>query len=133
NGGKFSIIAIAEGALTKEEAELPRKEKDALGLTAGSRLSSILSTRLDQEVRAVIPGHFQRGGEPTPTDRVLCSRFGAKAGELVSKKEYGYMVALKNNEITAVPLEVAASRTKAVPLDFEMLKQAKHLGISLGK
>ncbi|MDR3019358.1 MAG: ATP-dependent 6-phosphofructokinase [Treponema sp.] len=132
NIGKFSIIAIAEGALTKEEAALPKNERKNGDSTSGSRLAKTLSERLEQEVRAVIPGHFQRGGEPTPTDRLLCSRFGAKAGELICKRKFGYMVALRDNDIVAVPLDEVAGKSKSVPLDAEMLHQAKLLGISLG-
>ena len=132
NIGKFTIIAIAEGALTKKEAALPKNERKNGDSTSGSRLAKTLSERLEQEVRAVIPGHFQRGGEPTPTDRLLCSRFGAKAGELICKREFGYMVALRDNEIVAVPLDEVAGKSKSVPLDAEILHQVKLLGISLG-
>lgn len=129
-GKNFSIIAVAEGAFTKEEAELSKKERKNIGSTAVSRLTSILSERLEQDVRSVVPGHFQRGGEPTAADRILCSRLGAKAGELVSKGKFGYMAALCNNEIVAVPLSEVAGKTKAVGTDCEMLRQARMLGIS---
>ena len=132
NGKFFSIIAIAEGALTKEEVATPKNERKNKDSTAGSRLAKVLSERMEQDVRAVIPGHFQRGGDPTPTDRLLCSRYGAKAGELVSRRQFGYMVALKGLEIVPVPLEEIAGKLKSVPLDSEMLNQAKQLGISLG-
>ena len=131
-GKRFSIIAIAEGALTKEEAALSKNERKTVGSTAGSRLEKVLSERLEQDVRTVIPGHFQRGGEPTPADRLLCSRFGAKAGELVCKGEFGCMVALRGDEIIAAPLGVVAGKLKNVPLDSEVLHQARLLGISLG-
>ena len=132
SGKFFSIIAIAEGALSKEEAAMPKKERRSIGSSSGERLAKTLSDILDQDTRAVIPGHYQRGGEPTPTDRLLCSRFGAKAGELVANRQFGYMVALKGQEIVPVPLAEVAGTLKTVPLDLEMLQQAKLLGISLG-
>ena len=133
DGKHFSIIAIAEGALTKEEAAAPKSDRKTGGLTAGNRLAKTLSEIMGQDVRAVVPGHFQRGGDPTPTDRFLCSRFGAKAGELVSRRQFGFMVALKGLEIAAVPLHEVAGTLKTVPLGSELLHQAELLGISLGR
>jgi 6-phosphofructokinase 1 len=132
NGQHFSIIAIAEGALTTEEAAVRKKERISDGSSAGERLARVLSGKLDQDVRAVVPGHFQRGGDPTPTDRLLCSRLGAKAGELVSKRQFGYMVALRGNEIVPIPLNEVAGKLKNVPADSPVLHQAELLGISIG-
>jgi len=132
SGKKFSIIAIAEGALSREEAAMPKKERRPGESTAGSRLVTELDARLDQDVRLVIPGHFQRGGDPTPYDRVLCSRFGVKAAELIIKKQFGYMAALRGTIITHVPLREVAGVLRNVPLDCEILNQARALGVSLG-
>jgi len=131
-GKNFSIIAIAEGALTKDEAKLDKKEQKKLFIDSGCRLAGELSKRLEQDVRAIVPGHFQRGGDPTPTDRLLCSRFGAMAGRLVSEGKFGYMVALKGTKTVAVPLSEVAGKLKYVPEDAQVLKQAHLLGISLG-
>jgi 6-phosphofructokinase 1 len=131
-GKGFSIIAIAEGAISKEEAALPKKERHHIGLTAGSRLVELLSHRLAHDVRLAVPGHYQRGGDPTPTDRVLCSRLGAKAGELILEKKFGHMAGLKGTRIVSVPLEEIAGRQKTIPHDSEVLKQARFLGVSLG-
>ncbi|MDR1737030.1 MAG: ATP-dependent 6-phosphofructokinase [Oscillospiraceae bacterium] len=135
NDGKhFSIVAIAEGALTKEEAALPKKERKSGGSTSGSRLVKVLDERLEhQDVRLAIPGHFQRGGDPTPTDRVFCSRLGAKAAELILKKKFGRMAALQGTSIVSVPLETVAGKQKTIPPDCEILAQARSLGISLGE
>ena len=132
SGKKFSIIVIAEGALTKDEAATPKKERSPGVSTSGSRLVEELDSRLDQDVRLAIPGHFQRGGDPTPYDRVLCSRLGAKAAELVLKKEFGNMVALKGTSITAVPLKDVAGVLKTISPDSEIIEQARSLGISFG-
>jgi 6-phosphofructokinase len=132
NGKNFSIICIAEGALTKDETKLDKAEQKKLFVNSGYRLAEALSNKLDQDVRAIVPGHFQRGGDPTPTDRLLCSRFGAAAGQLVSKGEFGYMVALKGTKIIPVPLEEVAGKLKYVPDDAPLLTHAELLGISFG-
>ena len=117
--------------MTKEEAELPKKERNNL-IAPGNRLAQILSERLEQDVRAIVPGHLQRGGDPTSTDRLLCSRFGAMAGELVKNGQYGNMVALRGTEIVAVPLDEVAGKLKSIPADAQLLRHAKLLGISMG-
>ncbi len=131
-GKNFSIIVIAEGAEPKDELMLPKKERNNPYMTPGNMLAKVLSDRLDQDVRAIVPGHLQRGGDPTSTDRLLCSRFGAMAGELVEKRKFGYMVALKGNEIVSVPLGEVAGKLKSIPKDSQLLRQAKSLGISMG-
>jgi 6-phosphofructokinase 1 len=132
-GKNFSIIAIAEGAITAEEAALPKKErKGTAPASSGEYLANVLNGCLDQDVRVVVPGHFQRGGEPTPTDRVLCSRLGAKAGELIRDKKFGRMVALRGNAIVTVPLEDVAGKLKYVPHDCDMIREARLMGISFG-
>ena len=133
SGKNFSIIAIAEGALTRDEAEQSKSERKVGDISPGMQLVRDLDERLNQDVRLTIPGHFLRGGEPTPTDRVFCTRLGAMAGELVLKRKFGYMVALEGNSIGAVPLSEVAGKLKTIPLDNEVLKQARLLGISLGE
>ena len=132
SGKNFSIIAIAEGAITKEMAEQPKNERKAGDISIGMQLVRVLEEKLDQDVRLTIPGHFQRGGDPTPRDRVFCSRLGAMAGELVLKRKFGYMVSLQGPSIGAIPLGEVAGKLKTIALDNEVLKQARLLGISLG-
>jgi len=132
SGKNFSIIAIAEGAMTKEMAGQPKGERKVGDISPGMELVRVLDEKLNQDVRLTIPGHFQRGGDPTPADRVFCSRLGAMAGELVLKRKFGYMVALQGHSIGAVPLSEVAGKLKTIPLDSEVLKQARLLGISLG-
>ena len=133
SGKTFSIIAIAEGAMIKDTKPQPEKDRKAGDISPGMELVRALEDRLEQDVRLVIPGHFQRGGDPTATDRVFCSRLGAMAGELVLKRKFGYMVALQGLSIGAIPLSEVAGKMKTVPLDCEVLKQARLLGISLGE
>ncbi|MFV0400945.1 MAG: 6-phosphofructokinase [Oscillospiraceae bacterium] len=133
NGKNFSIVAIAEGALSKEEAALSKKElKAVVKRGSGDRLADLLTEKLGQEVRCTNPGHFQRGGDPTPYDRMLCSRLGATAGELILEGRFGHMVALLGDKIVPIPLEEVAGKLKYVPLDSEILHQAELLGLSLG-
>ncbi|MCL2853223.1 MAG: ATP-dependent 6-phosphofructokinase [Defluviitaleaceae bacterium] len=134
-GKKFSLIAIAEGALTKKEAELPKKERKKINenSTSGMRLAGELREHLMQDVRTVMPGHFQRGGDPTHVDRALCSRLGAKAGEMVRNREFGRMVSLRGDSITSVPLGQVAGKLKTVPENCEILHQARLLGLSFGE
>jgi len=132
SGKNFSIIAIAEGALSREEAMLPKRERPNGGSTAGSRLVKELTVCLEQDVRLVIPGHLQRGGDPTPSDRVFCSRLGVKAAELILERNYGRMVAIQGTSICSVPLSDVAGKLKIIPSDCEVLHQARALGVSLG-
>ena len=131
-GKHFSIIAIAEGAVTTEEALLSKNYIKKLP-PSSMRLEIELKSRLDQDVRVAIPGHFQRGGEPTPTDRILCSRLGAKAGEMVVEGDFGKMVAVQGTSVVGVPLEEVVGKLKSVPLDCEILHQARLLGLSFGE
>ena len=79
-----------------------------------------------------MPGHMQRGGAPDPYDRVFASRLGAEAGQLILKKQYGYMLAYKNREIVKVPLQEIAGKLKTVDPDASIIKEAKMLGVSFG-
>ena len=136
-GKRFSIIAVAEGAISKENAALPKKELKkkllnnpypSISYEIGAQIAELTG----QEIRVCIPGHTQRGGSPCPYDRVLSTRFGAAAAKLIMNKEYGYMVGLVNNEVVKVPLEDVAGKLKMVDPDCSIVKEAKLLGISFG-
>lgn len=138
NGKNFSILAVAEGAVSKELAALPKKKKKAaLSELKYPSISYQIAQEIEQatgqETRVTVPGHFQRGGSPCPYDRVLSTRFGAAAAELIIKKQYGNMVALINNEIVPVPLSEVAGKLKSVPPDCEVIKTAKQIGITFGE
>lgn len=83
------------------------------------RLANEISARTGQEIRVTIPGHFQRGGSPCAYDRMLTTRFGTAAAELIANKKFGCMVALQNNRIVPVPLEEVAGKLKTVSLDCD--------------
>lgn len=137
-GKRFSILAVAEGAISKEDASLTKKElkeKKKSGLVYPSvayELGAKIEELTGQEVRVTVPGHTQRGGEPCAYDRVLSTRLGAEAAGLILNKEYGYMVCVENNEISKVPLEEVAGKLKTVDPECSTIKEAKMLGISFG-
>jgi 6-phosphofructokinase 1 len=91
-----------------------------------------IEKRTGKETRACVLGHLQRGGPPTPVDRQLCTRFGVAAVEMIAEGRYGCMAALRAPEIVAVPLTDAISRIRRVPVDGELVRTARALGISFG-
>lgn len=136
-GKRFTIIAVAEGAISKDDAALPKKklkEKQAKKTypSVAYELAEKIQNRTDQEVRITVPGHTQRGGSPCPYDRVLATRLGAAAAGLILKEDYGYMVAIKNGEIQKVPLQEVAGKLKFVDPKADIIKEAKLTGISFG-
>ena len=137
DGSRFTILAVAEGAISKEDAKLSKKEykekmKSYKYPSVSYELADEIQKRTGGEVRVTVPGHTQRGGSPCPYDRVFASRLGAEAGELILKGEYGFMVGYKNREIVKVPLADVAGKLKMVSPDSDIVKEAKFLGISFG-
>lgn len=136
-GKGFSILAVAEGAISQEEAKMSKKEfkaaRAALTDPAISyRLARELGERTGQEIRVTVPGHFQRGGGPCSYDRAFATRLGAMAARLIRDKKYGNMVALQGDEIVPVPLSEVAGKLKTVPVDCNMVRSARDIGISFG-
>ncbi len=137
NGKRFSIIAVAEGAISREEAKMSKKEFKAAraAMTAPSisyRLADELRELTGQEIRVTIPGHFQRGGAPCSADRLLCTRLGVAAAGLIRDGRFGNMVAIQDDKIVPVPLKEVAGKLKTVPPDCELIRTARELGLSLG-
>ena len=124
HGKKFSIVVVAEGAKPKgdEMAITQNDEKDEFGHVRlggiGHSLAREIEIRMNVETRVTILGHVQRGGTPTAHDRVLATRFGVAAIELIKNGDYGKMVALRGDKILAVPLEEAVSKLKTVNMDL---------------
>lgn len=136
-GKGFTILAVAEGAISKEDAKLSKKEyKKKLAKSpypsVSYEIAKKLTEKLGLEVRVTVPGHTQRGGSPTPYDRVLCTRLGAEAAKAILEKDYGYMIAMVNSEIRRVPLENVAGKLKMVDPNCQIIKEAKLTGISFG-
>lgn len=137
-GKNFSIIAVAEGAITKEVASMKKKErKAAIASLAYPSISYKIAHEIEeatgQETRVTVPGHFQRGGSPDPYDRVISTRFGINAAKLIIEEKYGYLVAMQNDKVVPVPLKEIAGKLKSVPPDCDMVKEAKMLGITFGE
>ncbi|MDD7771118.1 6-phosphofructokinase [Suipraeoptans intestinalis] len=136
-GKRFTIIAVAEGALSKEEAELPKKKRKQQKAAAGYpsvayEIAEKIQERTDQEVRITVPGHAQRGGAPCAYDRVLATRLGAAAAKAVLDGQYGCMLGVRSGKIVRVPLEEVAGRLKGVDPKAEILEEARQTGISFG-
>ena len=138
-GKGFSILAVAEGAISKEDAKLPKKKYKEKLAERGKKYPSVsyeigakIAEKTGQEIRVTIPGHTQRGGAPCTYDRVISTRFGAAAAKLILDKEYGYMVGMRDGEIVKVPLEEVAGKLKMVEPESSIIKEAKLLGISFG-
>jgi 6-phosphofructokinase 1 len=153
-GKWFSIIAVAEGARPKhrakvEAADKPAKKKKGKGKKKDERgehdadpgegngrvstgVAKAISRRIGMETRVTVLGHLQRGGVPTPYDRVLATRFGVYAAEMLAEGVYNRMVALRGSEVTSVPLEDVAGKTKLVPLDHPLIRAARRVGTNFG-
>ena len=136
-GCRFTIIAVAEGAISKEDAALPKKDyKKKMEKypfpSVSYEVAAQIQEKTGREVRVTVPGHMQRGGSPCPYDRVFASRLGSEAGKLILDNQYGFMVGYKNREIVRVPLEDVAGKLKTVDPDATIVQEAKMLGICFG-
>ncbi|HMC03727.1 MAG TPA: 6-phosphofructokinase, partial [Cellulomonadaceae bacterium] len=125
----FSIIVVAEGAIPAEgtsmsyEAPLGPFGSIVAG-AIGERVAAEIGARTGFETRVTVLGHVQRGGAPTPTDRILGSRFGVAAMDAVSRGESGVMTALRGDEVVLIPLSDVAGKVKAVPAELLMVAHA---------
>ncbi len=136
-GASFTILAVAEGAISKKDAKLSKKELEKKRAespypSVSYEIAAKLNKKTGYDVRVTVPGHTQRGGSPCPYDRVFASRLGSEAGKLILKKEFGFMVGYKNREIVKVALKDVAGKLKMVDPDASIIKEAKMLGISFG-
>ncbi len=178
-GKWFSIVAVAEGAMSKAAAKAMaaagvasakafRKDKkksngkaskaerekarggrdgarggngsdaggSALDSAGDGRVSSAvakaITKRLGMETRVTVLGHLQRGGVPTPQDRILATRFGVAAAELLHQGKFNRMVSLKGADVTSVPVEQVAGKLKLVPPDHPLIKAARRVGTNFG-
>jgi 6-phosphofructokinase 1 len=136
-GKRFSIICVAEGAKPKngkmivKATDMKRTDPIQLG-GIGEIVAKKIAENANIESRVTVLGHLQRGGSPTPYDRILSTKFGTFAIDLVAKKKFGRMVALKGNEVTNVKIEDAISKQKLVTANTQALLSAKAVGVSFG-
>ncbi len=146
-GSTFSIVVVSEGAVALPEhermTELAAASDDAdaadelASLEAAQangtdRLARDLEMQTGLEARVTILGHVQRGGTPSPSDRLLATRLGTRAAHLVADGVHGVMVALQGEEAVPVPLEEVAGRRKTVPSDHPWILSARSLGVGFG-
>jgi 6-phosphofructokinase 1 len=136
-GKRFSLVCVAEGAKPKD-GEMVVKSKD-IKRTDPIQLGGIaelvakkISENTGLETRYTVLGHLQRGGSPTPYDRILSTKFGTYAIEMVIKKKFGRMVSLRGSEITSVTIESAIAKQKLVQKNGQTVQAAKAVGISFG-
>lgn len=137
NGKPFSIVVVAEGAKpVGGEVTVARRvegsfESIRLG-GIGDKLAGQLEGATGMEARCTVLGHVQRGGTPTPYDRVLSTRYGVAALEAYLRGERGVMVALQGNRIVTVPLACVADQPSNVPVDGELIRVARAVGVVFG-
>ncbi|MCL2634104.1 MAG: 6-phosphofructokinase [Oscillospiraceae bacterium] len=136
-GKPCSVIAVAEGAMDREEALLKRKDRikkraEAGEVTCTSRVARLIQTGTGIETRAVVPGHMLRGGSPSAYDRILATQFGARAAKLIKLGKYGYTIAKKGRDITENKLIDIAGKARLVDSEGEMVETARSIGTSFG-
>jgi 6-phosphofructokinase 1 len=136
-GKRFSIIVVSEGAKAKDGGvvvqRVVRESTDPIryggvGFVLGSEIEALTGI----ETRTVVLGHLQRGGIPTPYDRVLATRLGTRAVDLVQSGTFGYMVGIKSNSLVDVPLEEVAKGQRTVPPNDPLIQAARDVGTCLG-
>lgn len=137
NGHSFSIVAVAEGAYSKEEAKLKKKEREKARAEAGIKtatngIAEYIQRSTGIETRVCVPGHMLRGGSPSAYDRILATRFGVRAAQLIADEKYGYSVAMIDGKIGENRLEDVAGKTKFVDTEGNYVITAKDLGIAFG-
>ncbi|CEM61453.1 6-phosphofructokinase [Treponema phagedenis] len=135
-GGKeFSIVVVAEGAISITEKDYDKKTLKKIR----SKMTGSISYQIAREIeastglepRVTVLGYLQRGGIPCANDRLLATEFGTAAADMAAREDYGKMVALQNNKIVSVPLADVADKIKPVPMDDPMILAAKNVGTCL--
>jgi phosphofructokinase-like protein len=133
-GKAFSIVVVAEGAVPDEAVK--RKLFSGRTRYGSTAISYPIARQIEQatgmETRVTVLGYLQRGGPPSPFDRVLATEFGTAAVELLHRGEYGTLVALEGNRIVSRPLEECAGKLKTVPPDLPLIGTARNIGIGFG-
>lgn len=136
-GKRFSILAVAEVAMSKEDAMLSKKEYNKKKLESpypsfSYQLGAQIEAAIGREIRITVPGHTQRGGSPDAYDRFISSRLGAAAGRLIVERKYGRMVAFDGFEVVSVPLGEVAGKLKYIDPEGAAIREAKDMGICFG-
>ena len=136
-GSRFTIVVVAEGAISKEEAALSKKEYKKLVAarttpSVAYYIAAEIDKRTGREIRIAVPGHTQRGGQPDAQDRIFATQCGVEAALGCLEGKFGFMVAQKKGKMVRVPLEDVAGKLKYVDPEGDLVREAKALGISFG-
>lgn len=136
-GKRFTILAVAEGAISKEDAALSKKEykaklKERKYPSISYEIADEIFKRTGKEVRITVPGHTQRGGAPCPYDRVLATRLGAAAAQLILEENFGNMIGVVDGKMKPIPLSEVAGKLKKVDPESDIIEEIKAIGISFG-
>ncbi|WP_303923699.1 ATP-dependent 6-phosphofructokinase [Draconibacterium sediminis] len=116
----YSIVVVAEGIDHPKE------------VSAATHIAQAIQTYTNIETRETVLGYIQRGGSPTPMDRILATRYGAFAAQCIANESFGTMVAIKNNELTTVPLEEVGGKLRLVEPNLGLIEKARKMGVSFG-
>jgi ATP-dependent phosphofructokinase / diphosphate-dependent phosphofructokinase len=133
-GSHNSLIVVAEGATPRDGQQVMHETETGefrLG-GIGEVVAREIAARTGKETRCCVLGHLQRGGPPTPLDRILGTRFGVKAVQLIDEKQFGSMVSYQNYQVQHVPIADAVNRLRLVPPDGQMVQTARSVEISFG-
>jgi 6-phosphofructokinase 1 len=136
-GKRFSIVVVAEGAKPKGgDIVIQRIVKESSDPIRLGGIGFVLGAQIEKmtgiETRTVVMGHLLRGGTPTPFDRVLATRLGTRAVDLIENKKFGYMVGVKGAALVKVPLEAVAKGTRTVPMDDPLIEAARSVDTCFG-
>ncbi len=138
-GARFSIVVVAEGArpLGGEKTIVKSAERSATGFErlggVGASVADEIEKRTEIECRVTVLGHVQRGGSPTTLDRMLGTRFGVRAVDLVEERSFGRMVALHGDNVASVALEEVVGRLKRIDPDGQEVRGAESIGVNFGR
>jgi 6-phosphofructokinase 1 len=135
-GKEFTIIVAAEGARQPGGEFITQQGSDEPGEARLGGIAEVVTQeigrRTGREARFVVLGYLQRGGPPSPYDRLLCTRFGVSAVNYLAEGRYGVMAALQGPDIVPVEITQAIMRTRTVPPDGELVKTCRAIGVSFG-
>jgi phosphofructokinase-like protein len=134
-GRPFTIVVVAEGALPRSYTGMgPKERKAELARRGGAAAIAMaeLAPKVSAEMRATVLGHLQRGGSPVPFDRILATRFGVAAADLVAQGRWGEMVRLRDDRVEGVSLREACAHHRVVDPNSELVRVARSTGIEFG-
>lgn len=131
-GRSFSLVVVAEGVKLPEKDQLGKPIPSAAPGSIANTLAYSIRESLHKEIRVTVLGHVQRGGSPSPFDRILATRFGVAAADLIARGEFGRMVCLRAGRIESVPLDEAVGAQKLVDPNGDHVHTARSVGITFG-